>query len=53
MFPGCTLSELRARQADVLREGGFGPTPCAEDRRSRVGRALVHLLASLVMALGL
>jgi hypothetical protein len=32
MFPGCTLSDMRARQADLLREENAG-------RRSRVTRS--------------
>jgi hypothetical protein len=59
MFPGCTLSDMRMRQADLLREGGYEPMPrqingeWIVDQRLLLDHFFVQLVVSLLAALGL
>jgi hypothetical protein len=59
MFPGFTVTDMRMRQADLLREGGYEPERCrirgqwVGDRRLGLDRFMVQLIVSLLAALGL
>ncbi len=58
MFPGCTLSDMLIRQADLLREAGYEPQPRYIDgqwiisRRPRLDRLVMRWILSLLAVLG-
>jgi len=59
MFPGCTLADMRTRQQDLLREGGYEPVrrqvhaQWIIDRRRSLDQLFVQVIVSLLAAFGL
>lgn len=59
MFPGCTISDMRMRQQDLLREGGYEPVrrqirgEWVIDQRLGLDRLFVQVIVSLLAAFGL
>ncbi len=59
MFPGCTPTDMRIRQQDLLRENGYEPTQrwangqWVADYRLWLDRLFVGMIVSLLALLGL
>ena len=46
MFPGCTLTDLRARQDDLLRQAGYAPDKLGRPGPEPRARPSRHTLAA-------